>query len=100
MVAAAFDVSCPHCHSLLTISPEAKAVVGHQEPRAPKPVADMDEAVQRLKQDPNRRESLFSQSLETEKTKADRLKKSFDDLLRRTGESPDTSRPVRDLDLD
>lgn len=100
MVAAAFEVACPHCHALLTISPEAKAVVGHQAPRAPKPVADMDEAVEQMKLDPNRRETLFSQSVESEKNKADRLKKSFDDLLRRANETPDGSRPVRDLDLD
>jgi Mrp family chromosome partitioning ATPase len=50
-----------------------------------------------LKQDPERRENLFSQSLESEKMKADRLKKSFDDLLRRTGEIAGRSRPVARL---
>ncbi|MBK8871999.1 MAG: hypothetical protein KBG07_03270 [Elusimicrobia bacterium] len=100
MVSAAFDVVCPHCRALLTISPEARAVAGHKEPLAPKPVADMDEAVERMKKDPDRRESLFAQSVESEKNKADRLKKSFEDLLRRTGDSPDSARPVRDMDLD
>jgi hypothetical protein len=97
---AAFDVTCPHCRSVLTVSPEARAVVGHKEPVKPKPVEDMDEAVQSLKKDPERRENLFNQSLESEKMKADRLKKSFEDLLRRAKDEPDSPRPVRDMDLD
>jgi hypothetical protein len=100
MSVSAFDVTCPHCHALLTVSPEARAVVGHKEPLKPKPVGDMDEAVQLLKKDPERRENLFTQSLESEKMKADRLKKSFDDLLRRAKDEPDAPRPVRDMDLD
>jgi hypothetical protein len=100
MPPSAFDVICPHCHAALTISPEARAVVGHKEPHAPPPVADMDEAVQRLKKDPERRETLFTQSVESEKMKAERLKKSFDDLLRRAKDDPDSPRPVREMDLD
>jgi hypothetical protein len=100
MVHAAFEVNCPHCHAVLTVSPEARAVVGHKEPVKAKPVGDMDEAVQWLKKDPERRENLFTQSLESEKMKADRLKKSFDDLLRRAKDDPDAPRPVRDMDLD
>lgn len=97
---AAFDVTCPHCHAVLTVSPEARAVIGHKEPVKPKPVEDMDEAVQWLKKDPERRENLFTQSLESEKMKADRLNKSFEDLLRRAKDEPNSSRPVRDMDLD
>ncbi|MBL8022950.1 MAG: hypothetical protein JNK54_01515 [Elusimicrobia bacterium] len=100
MSSSAFDVTCPHCHAALTISPDARAVVGHKEPHKPKPVEDMDEAVQLLKKDPERRENLFAQSLESEKTKADRLKKSFEDLLRKAQDEPDGARPVRDMDLD
>ena len=100
MSSSAFDVPCPHCHAVLTVSPEARAVIGHKEPVKLKPVGDMDEAVQLLKQDPERRENLFTQSLESEKMKADRLKKSFDDLLRRAKDTPDASRPLRDMDLD
>jgi hypothetical protein len=100
MTRSAFDVTCPHCHAALTVSPDARAVVGHKEPHKPKPVEDMDEAVQLLKKDPERRENLFAQSLESEKTKADRLKKSFEDLLRRAQDEPDDTRPLRDMDLD
>ena len=100
MSSSAFDVLCPHCHSVLTVSPEARAVIGHKEPVKPKPVADMDESVQLLKKDPERRENLSTQSLESEKMKTDRLKKSFEDLLRRAKDEPDAPRPVRDMDLD
>ncbi len=100
MRSSAFDVTCPHCHAALTISPEAKAVVGHKEAVKPKPVEDMDEAVHLLQQDPQRRESLFQQSIESEKSKTDRLKKSFEDLLRRAKDEPEAKPPIRDLDLD
>jgi len=60
----------------------------------------MEEAVDLLRHDPDRRDSLFQRSVESEKQKADRLKKSFDDLLRRTNETPDTGRPLRPMDLD
>ena len=100
MTTSAFEVHCPVCHAALTISPEARAVVGHREPKAPKPVASMDEAVQALKQDPERREDLFRKSVESEKAKADRLKKSFNDLLNRAKDEPPPERPLRDMDLD
>jgi hypothetical protein len=99
-MSSAFDVHCPVCHAALTISPEARAVVGHREPKSPKPAADMDTAVQALKQDPQRRAGLFKEAIESEKSKADRLKKSFNDLLHRAKEEPDSVRPLRDMDLD
>jgi hypothetical protein len=37
--------------------------------------------------------------VETEKTKGDKLKKSFNDLFKRAAEEP-LERPTRDMDLD
>ncbi|MBK6879574.1 MAG: hypothetical protein IPN65_07435 [Elusimicrobia bacterium] len=99
-MSAAFDVHCPCCKAQLTVSPEARAVVSHKAATPPKPVASLDEGVAVVKKDPERRAGLFAQSLETEKSKADRLKKSFNDLLQKAKEDPDAPRPVRDMDLD
>jgi hypothetical protein len=100
LMSAAFDVHCPCCKAQLTVSPEARAVVSHKAATPPKPVASLDEGVAVVKKDPERRAGLFAQSLETEKSKADRLKKSFNDLLQKAKEDPDAPRPVRDMDLD
>ncbi len=99
-MSSAFDVPCPVCRARLTISPEARAVVAHHEAPPPKPVASLDEGVVAVKKDPERRAGLFQQSLESEKSKADRLKKSFNDLLKRAQDEPDSERPVREIDLD
>ena len=99
-MSSAFDVSCPVCRARLTISPEARAVVAHREAPPPKPVESLDEGVAGVKKDPERRAGLFQQSLESEKAKADRLKKSFNDLLKRAQDEPDGERPVREIDLD
>ncbi len=100
LMGAAFDVQCPCCKARLTISPEARAVVAHKEAAPPKPVASLDEGVAVVKKDPERRAGLFAQSLESEKSKADRLKKSFNDLLQKAKDDPDAPRPLRDMDLD
>lgn len=95
----AFDVECPHCRALLTISADARAVVGSREAPKPKPVTDLEDAARALKKDPDRRQELFQKSVDSEKSKGDKLKKSFDDLLKRAQQEP-LERPTRDMDLD
>lgn len=95
----AFDVSCPSCRATLTISPEAQRVVSHKEAPAPKTVTDLAEAARRLEEERNRRHALFNESVENQKTKGDKLNKSFNDLLKRAKDEP-VERPARDMDLD
>ena len=95
----AFDVECPHCRAKLTISSDAQCVVSSHEAPKPKPVADLDEAARALKKDPERRKELFQKSVDSEKSKGEKLKKSFDDLLKRAQQEP-LERPPRDMDLD
>jgi hypothetical protein len=47
-----------------------------------------------------RKESLFRQSVDAEKNKEDIMAKKFAEALRKAKESPDTGRPLRDFDLD
>lgn len=95
----AFDVACPCCGAALTVSADAQSVIAHKEAPKPKAVTDLAEAARALQQDPERREELFRQSVETEKNKGDKLKKSFNDLFKRASAEP-LERPTRDLDLD
>lgn len=60
---------------------------------------DLDEAARALKEQESRKESLFRQSVEAERNKADLLEKKFQEAVKRAKEAPDTPR-IRDIDLD
>ena len=53
-----------------------------------------------MREQDSRKESLFRQSVEAEKNKADLLEKKFQEAIRKAKESPDTGKPIRDFDLD
>jgi hypothetical protein len=93
-----FDVTCPCCRATLVIDTALKRVVRHAEPeRADKP--KLDEAHRILAEERARRESLFEQSVQSEKTRGDALAKRFEEALKQAREEP-ISKPSRDFDLD
>jgi hypothetical protein len=53
-----------------------------------------------MKEQDTRRESIFRQSVEAEKHKADLLDKKFQEAVKRAKETPDTGPQIRDFDLD
>ena len=53
-----------------------------------------------MREQEGRKESLFRQSVEAEKNKADLLEKKFQEAVRKAKETPDTGKPLRDFDLD
>ena len=93
-----YEVICPCCHSTLVIDEHLKRVVRHVEPeRTDKP--KLDEAHRLLEEAKARREALFEQSVQSEKTPGDALSKRFEEALKQAREEPIT-RPKRDFDLD
>src|SRR5262245_59996954 len=93
-----YEVTCPCCHSTLVIDAGLKRVVRHTEPeRADKP--KLDEAHQILADAKARREALFEQAVESEKTRGDALSKRFEEALKQAKQEPIT-KPSRDFDLD
>ena len=98
--AEAFELACPDCGAMLKIDPVTHAVIAHTSAVKPKMFADLEEAHRALKDSDNRRESLFRQSVEAERNKADLLEKKFQEAVKRAKETPDTGRPIRDIDLD
>src|SRR5437764_11752051 len=97
---APFDLGCPHCGANLRVDPETKAVIAHTPPVRPKTFNDFEEAARAMKEQDNRRESLFAQSVANEKNKADLMEKKFQEAVRKAKETPDTGKPIRDFDLD
>ena len=93
-----FEVTCPCCQTTLVIDAGLKRVVRHVEPeRADKP--KLDEAHSILAAEKARRDSLFEQSVQSERTRGDALSKRFEEALKQASQEP-ISKPKRDFDLD
>jgi hypothetical protein len=94
----AFEVLCPCCNARLKVDAELKAIIDHEVPKTPRKYASVDDALGALKGADEEREKKFAASIEAEKSKKDVLNKKFAELIEKT--KGDTSRPVRDIDLD
>ncbi len=93
-----YEVTCPCCQATLVIDEGLKRVVRHVEPeRADKP--KLDEAHRILEEAKARRESIFAQAVESERTRGDALSKRFEEALKQAKDEPIT-KPSRDFDLD
>jgi hypothetical protein len=93
-----FDVLCPCCNARLKVDADLKAVVAHEAPKTPRKFASVDDALGALKGADEEREKKFAASIEAEKSKKDVLNRKFQELFERSKD--DTSKPVRDIDLD
>jgi hypothetical protein len=98
--AETFEVGCPCCGAVLKIDASIGAVISHMAPVKPKMFADLETAAQAMREQDTRKESLFRQSVEAEKHKAELLDKKFQEAFRKAKETPDTGPLVRDIDLD
>jgi len=93
-----YEVTCPCCSSTLIIDAGLRRVVRHVEPERPdKP--KLDDAHRILADEKARRESLFEQSVQSERTRGDALSKRFEEALKQAKAEPVT-KPSRDFDLD
>ena len=73
-------------------------VVSHSEPeRGNNP--ELSNAQRILAEEAARREALFQQSVESEKTRDDALSRRFEEALKQAHKEPIT-KPTRDFDLD
>ena len=92
------EVACPCCGAILVVDKNLNRVISHQEPpREDRP--DLDRAAQLVDQERVRREAIFQQSVESEKTRGDALSRRFEEALRQASKEP-VSKPKRDFDLD
>jgi hypothetical protein len=92
------ELVCPCCQATLIFDRNLGRIVAHKEPeRGNKP--ELSEAQRILAEEAARREAVFKQSVDAEKTRGDALSKRFEEALRQAREEPVT-RPMRDFDLD
>lgn len=92
------EVACPCCDAILVIDLNLGRVVSHREPeRGNKP--ELNDAQRILAEEAARREAIFQQSVDSEKTRGDALSRRFEEALRQARQEPIT-KPTRDFDLD
>lgn len=97
-LASELEVVCPCCQATLVIDLNLGRVVSHREPeRGDKP--ELSEAQRILAAEAARREAIFQQSVDAEKTRGDALARRFEEALRQAKQEPIT-KPTRDFDLD
>jgi hypothetical protein len=94
------EVACPDCGAILKIDVVSRAVIAHTPAPRKRTFEDFDAATRALREQEERKESLFRQSLEAEKNKEDVFNKRFAEALRKAKETPDTGKPLREFDLD
>jgi molecular chaperone DnaK (HSP70) len=84
----------------MKIDAATRSVIAHTPPVKPKTFNDMEEAARAMKEQDNRRDSIFRQSVEAQKHASELLEKKFQEAVKKAKETPDTGRPIRDFDLD
>lgn len=95
-----FEIACPDCGAVIKVDAATRSVIAHTSAPRKKTFEDFEAATRALKDQEERKQTLFRQSVEAERNKNDVMAKKFEEALRRAKESPDTGRPLRDFDLD
>jgi len=94
-----FEVACPCCQAKLTIDPVLGVVLSHVPPPKPPPSVDLDDTARILREQKERVEAKFRESVEAERMKEDVLERKFRESLKKAKDQP-IEKPLRDFDLD
>ena len=94
-----FEVACPDCGAMLRIDAATGLVVSHTSAPRKRMFEDLETAAQAMRAQEERKESLFRQSVDAERNKADLMDKKFADALRKAKDAPE-GKPLREFDLD
>ena len=94
-----FEVACPECSAMLRIDAETGALISHTAAPRKRTFEDLATAAQAMREQDERKESIFRQSVEAEKNKGDLLEKKFAEALKKAKDAPE-GRPLREFDLD
>jgi hypothetical protein len=98
MAAPSFVITCPCCEGRLTIDPELKAVIAHEEPPRKRTLADLGTALGALDARAAQREERFRQQMQAEAQKSKVLDRKFQEGLKKAKDDP--APPRRPFDHD
>jgi hypothetical protein len=92
------ELTCPCCQAVLVVDTNLGRVIEHRDPPNPdRP--ELSDAQRILADQAARREAIFAQSVQDEKTRGDALSRRFEEALREAKKEPIT-KPLRGFDLD
>jgi hypothetical protein len=94
-----FEVACPDCGTMLKVDASTGLVVSHTPAPRKRLFEDLETAAEAMREQNERKESIFRQSVEAEKNKEDLFEKKFAEALRKAKDAPD-GKPLREFDLD
>jgi hypothetical protein len=94
------EIACPDCGAMMKIDVATRAVIAHTPAPRKRTFEDFDQATRAMREQEERKESLFRQAVDAEKNKEDLFNKKFAEALRKAQETPDTGKPLREFDLD
>ena len=98
MAKKSFTVECPACRAKLTLDPELRAVIAHEEPPRQRSTTDLGAAFDQLRSKSAEREERFKQQMEAEAQKGKVLDRKFQESLKKAKDSPDP--PTRRYDYE
>jgi hypothetical protein len=97
---SAFEVTCPDCGAILKVDPDTRSIIGHKPAPRKRTFEDFEGAARALREQEERKESLFRQSLDAERNKKDVMDRRFAEALKRAKDDPTEGKPLREFDLD
>jgi hypothetical protein len=93
------EVACPDCGAMLKIDAATGVMVSHTPAPRKRMFEDLETAAKAMREQDERKESIFRQSIEAEKNKEDLFEKKFAEALRKAKDAPE-GKPLREFDLD
>ena len=93
------EVVCPDCGATLKVDAATGLIVSHTPAPHKRTFEDLETAAVAMREQNERKESIFRQSLDAEKHKEDLLEMKFAEALRKAKDAPD-EKPLRVFDLD
>jgi hypothetical protein len=94
-----FELACPDCGAMIKVDASTGLVVSHTPAPRKRMFEDLETAAKAMREHDERKESIFRQSVDAEKNKADLLEKKFAEAMRKAKDAPE-GKPLRDFDLD
>ena len=85
---------------MLRIDAATGLVVSHTSAPRKRMFEDLETAAKAMREHDERKESIFRQSVDAEKNKADLMEKKFAEALRKAKDGPQEGKPLREFDLD
>ena len=84
---------------MIKIDAATGLVVSHTSAPRKRMFEDLETAAKAMREQDERKESIFRQSVDAERNKAEVLEKKFAEALRKAKDAPE-GRPLRDFDLE